>query len=103
MTLHGAVEHRPDHDDVRAAPGDEEARAGREGIQGLSRAMKSPTRGSQSYTYIHTYIHTKTLDNAHNSQAQGSNLRRRRSLGGKRTVDINDVQTDGFLDEIWMS
>ena len=46
----------------------------------------------------HTYI--LTLDNAHNSQAQGLNLRRGRSLGGKRTVDINDKQTDGCLDEI---
>ena len=50
---------------------------------------------------IHTYI--QTLDSAHNSQAQGLNLRRRRSLGGKRTVDINDEQTNGFLDEIRMS
>jgi len=47
---------------------------------------------------MHTYIHT--LDNAHNSQAQGLNLRRGRSLGSKRTVDINDERTDGFLDEI---
>jgi len=23
-------------------------------------------------------------------------------LGGKRTVDINDEQTDGILDEIWI-
>ena len=36
----------------------------------------------------------RTLDNA-----QGMNLRRGRSLGGKRTADINDEQTDGFLDE----
>ena len=26
-----------------------------------------------------------------------------RSLGGKRTVTVNDEQTDGFLDGIWMS
>ena len=45
------------------------------------------------FTYMHTYtVHT----NAHNSQAQGLNLRRRRSLGGKRTVDINDEQTYVF-------
>ena len=50
--------------------------------------------------HIPTYILIPTLDNAHNSQAQGLNLMRRRSLGGKRTVDINDEQTDGFLDEI---
>ena len=31
-----------------------------------------------------------TLDNVHNSQAQGLNLWRGRLLGGKRTVDIND-------------
>ena len=36
----------------------------------------------------------RTLDNA-----QGLNLRRGRSLGGKRTADINDELTDGFLDE----
>jgi len=36
----------------------------------------------------------------HNSQAQGLNLRNEWSLGGKSTVDINDEQTDGFLDEI---
>ena len=53
------------------------------------------------HTCIHAYI--QTLDNAHNSEAQGLNLRRGRSLGGSRTVDINDEQTDGFLDEIWMS
>ena len=47
---------------------------------------------------MHTYI--GTLDNVHNSQAQGLNLRRVWSLGGKMTVDINDEQTDGFLDEI---
>ena len=44
-----------------------------------------------------------TPDNAHNSQAQGLkglNLRHGRLLGGKRTVDINAEQTDGFLDEI---
>ena len=34
--VHGTVEHRPDHDDVRAAPGDEEVGAGREGVQGSS-------------------------------------------------------------------
>jgi len=49
-------------------------------------------------TYIHTYI--QTLDNAHNSQAQGLNLRCGWLLGGKRRVDINDEQMDGFLDEI---
>ena len=49
----------------------------------------------------HTYM--QTLDNAHNSQAQGLNVRRGRSIGGKRTVDINDEQTDGFLNEIWIS
>ena len=27
-------------------------------------------------TYIHTYMYIQTLDNAHNSQAQGLNLRR---------------------------
>jgi len=48
--------------------------------------------------YRHTYI--QTLDDAHNSQAQGLNLTRGRSLGGKRTVDIDDEQTDGLLDEI---
>jgi len=53
---------------------------------------------SQLPPYIHTHI--QPLDNAHNSQAQGLNLRRGRSLGGKRTVHINDEQTDGFLDEI---
>jgi len=64
-------------------------------------------RGSWTHTcyihraYIHTYI--QTLDNAHNSQAQGLNLRRGRSLAGKRTVDINDEQTYGFLNEIRMS
>ena len=53
---------------------------------------------TQPPQHIHTYI--RTLDNAHNSQVQQSlNLRRRRALGGKRTVDINDEQTDGFLDE----
>jgi len=45
----------------------------------------------------HTYKHLIT--HAH-SQAQGLNLRRGRSLGGKRTVDMNDEQTDGFLDKI---
>ena len=50
---------------------------------------------------LHTYI--RTLDNAHNSQAQGFNLRRGRSLGGKKTVDINYEQTDGILDEIGTS
>ena len=43
--------------------------------------------------YIH-YI--QTLDNAHNSQAQGLKLRRGRSLGDRRRVDINDEQTGGF-------
>jgi len=47
---------------------------------------------------MHTYIHT--FNNANNSQTQGLKLRRGRSLGGKRTVDINDEQTNGFLDEI---
>jgi len=42
----------------------------------------------------------QTLDNAHNSDAQDLNLNRGRSLCGKRTVDINDEQTGGFLDEI---
>ena len=32
--LHGAVEHRPDHVDLRTAAGDEETRSGRKGIQG---------------------------------------------------------------------
>jgi len=32
--------------------------------------------------------HTYTLDNVHYSQAQGLNLKHRRSLGGKTTVDI---------------
>lgn len=32
--LHGAVQSGPDHDDVRAAPGDEEIGAGRERVQG---------------------------------------------------------------------
>jgi len=45
-------------------------------------------------TYIHTDKHLM------NSQAEGSNLRCGWSLGGKRTVDINDKQTDEFLDEI---
>jgi len=42
--------------------------------------------------------YTRTLDNAHNSQARGLNLRRGWSLDGKitLTVDINDEQTDGF-------
>ena len=35
----------------------------------------------------------QTLDDTHNSQAQGLNLRRGWSLGGKRRVDINDEQT----------
>jgi len=46
-------------------------------------------------TCIHSYVHT-TFDNAHNRQAQGLNLRRGRSLGGRRTVDINDEHTDGL-------
>jgi len=41
-------------------------------------------------------LYIQTLDNAHNSQVQGL------SLGDKRSVDINDEQTDGILDEIWM-
>jgi len=53
---------------------------------------------TSAFTPIHIYV--QTLDNAHNSQVQGSNLRRGRSLDGKRTVDINDEQTHGFLDEI---
>jgi len=57
--------------------------------------------GHDDSTINVTYI--QTLDNAHNSQAQGFNLRRRRLLGGKRTVDINDEQTDGFSDEIGTS
>jgi len=48
--------------------------------------------------YIHRYI--QTLDNARNSRAYCFNLRRARSLGGSRTVDINDEQPDGFLDEM---
>ena len=44
---------------------------------------------------MYTYIHT--LDNAHNSQAQGLNLRRRRSLCGKRIEDINDSQNSHTL------
>jgi len=55
----------------------------------------------QTQTDIHTYI--RTLDNVHNSQAQGLNLRSGRLLRGKRTVDIYAEQMDGFLDEIWMS
>ena len=47
---------------------------------------------------LHAYI--QTPDNARSSQVQGLNLRRGRSLGGSRTVDINDEQTDGFVDEI---
>jgi len=39
----------------------------------------------------------------HKSQVQGLNLRRGQSLGGKRTVDINDEQRDGFLDEVEIS
>jgi len=50
----------------------------------LTLALASPLQ-------IHTYI--QTLDNAHCSQAQGLNLRRGRSLGGKTTVDVNDEQT----------
>ena len=48
--------------------------------------------------FAHTivYIHN-ALDNVHKNQAQGSNLRSGRSLGGKRTVDINDEQTDGLI------
>ena len=94
-------------------------------VYNLLRGRK--TRPNQGHTYIHTYMRTyiRTLDNAHNSQAQRLNLRRWQSLGGKRTVDINDEQTDGvssrdaeplklhsgsgsgshpwFLDEIWLS
>jgi len=39
-------------------------------------------------------VHIHTYDNAYHSQAQGLNLRRGRSLGGERTVDMNDEQTD---------
>jgi len=46
--------------------------------------------------FIHTYTH-RTLDNMRSSHAQGLNLRRGWSLDGKRIVDINDEQTDGFL------
>ena len=42
---------------------------------------------------LHTYI--QTLDNAHNGQAHGLNLRHGQE-GRKRTVNINDEQTDGF-------
>ena len=65
------------------------------------------TQCTYMHTCIHTHMHTcihayiQTLDNAHNSEAKQSlNLRRGRSPGGSRTVDINDEQTDGFLDEI---
>jgi len=34
-----------------------------------------------------------------NNNAQGLNLMRGRSLGGSRTADINDEQTDRFLNE----
>ena len=42
--------------------------------------------------------YTRTLDNAHSSQARGLNLRRGWSLDGKitLTVHINDEHTDGF-------
>jgi len=60
-------------------------------VYNLLRSRK--TRPNQGHTYIHTYI--RTLDNAHNSQAQRLNLRRWQWLGGKRTLDINDEQTDG--------
>ena len=66
----------------------------------LTLALASPL---QIHTYIGLHTDRQTLDNAHSSQAQGLNLRRGRSLGGKVTVDISDVQTDGFLDEIWTS
>ena len=46
------------------------------------------------------HIHTHTFDIVKNSRAQGLNLRRGRSPGGNRTVDINDEQRDGSLDEI---
>ena len=42
--------------------------------------------------FTFTYIRTRILDNAHNSQAQSLNLRRGRLLGGKRTADINNEQ-----------
>ena len=64
----------------------------------LQRWVDDPSSNRGNHAHIHTYIHT--LDNAHNSQAQGLNLRRGRSLGSKRTVGINDERTDGFLDEI---
>jgi len=56
--------------------------------------------GNWNVKEAYAYMYLRTLDNAHNSQAQGLNLRRGRSLGDKRTVDIDDEQTDGFLDEI---
>jgi len=52
-----------------------------------------PERRSTALTHHYT-------PGARNSQAQCLNLRRGQSLVGKTTVDINDEQTDGFLDEI---
>jgi len=51
-------------------------------------------------TFFLNTVYIQTLGKAHNSQVQGLNLRCEQSLGGKRTVDINDEQRDGFLDEI---
>ena len=45
------------------------------------------------YSTVHIHTHEHLITHAH-SQAQGLNLRRGRSLGGKRTVDMNDEQTD---------
>ena len=50
--------------------------------------------------YIHTYIHFTCIQTLDNTHTQGLNLTRGRSLGDKRTVDINEEQTDGLLDEI---
>ena len=52
------------------------------------------------YHFFLNNVYIQTLGKAHNSQVQGLNLRCQQSLGGKRTVDINDEQRDGFLDEI---
>jgi len=51
-------------------------------------------------TYIHIYTYIQVIYNAHNVKTKWLNLRRGRSLGGKRTVTVNDEQTDGFLDGI---
>ena len=56
---------------------------------------------SSSHALRHTiHMYIQTLDNANYSQAQGLNWRCGQSLSGKRTVDINDEQAYGFLDEI---